>query len=78
MDGGGDLARSKQDWKEVYKAAMVESDPSKLFQRISDALTAILQRVDEARENTHDSERQILTDAAQSLCLLQQLLERKR
>ena len=78
MDGGGNLARSKQDWKEVYKAAMMERDPNKLFHRISDALTAILQRVDEARENPHDSERQILTDAAQSLCLLQQLLKRKR
>ena len=43
-----DRARStryvKQDWEKLYRAAVLESDRSKLLQRIEDAEAAILER----------------------------------
>jgi hypothetical protein len=43
-----DPARStrdvKQDWERLYRAAVIESDRSKLLQRIKDAEAAILER----------------------------------
>jgi hypothetical protein len=43
-----DHARSaryvKQDWEKLYRAAVLESDRSKLLQRIKDAEAAILER----------------------------------
>jgi hypothetical protein len=77
MSGGGDEA-GRTDWKEAYKAAMVERDSSKLSQLISDALIAVTERVHATRETPHDPERQMLSDAAQSLHLLQQLHQRRR
>jgi hypothetical protein len=34
----------KQDWERLYRAAIIESDRSKLLQRVEDAETAILER----------------------------------
>ena len=34
----------KQDWEKLYRAALLESDPSKLLQRIEDAEAAINER----------------------------------
>jgi hypothetical protein len=34
----------KQDWERLYRAAVIESDRSKLLQRIKDAEAAILER----------------------------------
>jgi hypothetical protein len=34
----------KQDWEKLYRAAIIESDRSKLLQRIEDAEAAILER----------------------------------
>jgi hypothetical protein len=34
----------KHDWKKSYRAAILESDPSKLPRRIADARAAILER----------------------------------
>jgi hypothetical protein len=34
----------KQDWEKLYRAAVLESDRSKLLQRIEDAEAAILER----------------------------------
>ena len=42
---GGQSARSvKQDWEKLYRAAVLESDRSKLLQRIKDAEAAIRER----------------------------------
>jgi len=72
------MSEDKPDWKAVYKAAMTERDTIKLRQRIKEALTAILERGEETRANPSDPERQMLSDALQSLLLLQQLHDRKR
>jgi hypothetical protein len=34
----------KQDWEKLYRAALIESDRSKLLQRVEDADAAILER----------------------------------
>jgi hypothetical protein len=34
----------KQDWEKLYRAAVLESDPSKFLQRIEDAEAAIIER----------------------------------
>ena len=34
----------KQDWEKLYRAAIIESDRSKLLQRLEDADAAILER----------------------------------
>ncbi len=34
----------KQDWEKLYRAAIIESDRSKLLQRVEDAEAAILER----------------------------------
>jgi hypothetical protein len=34
----------KQDWEKLYRAAIIESDRSKLLQRVKDADAAILER----------------------------------
>jgi len=34
----------KQDWEKLYRAAIIESDRSKLLQRVEDADAAILER----------------------------------
>ena len=34
----------KQDWEKLYRAAVLESDRSKLLQRVEDAEVAILER----------------------------------
>ena len=35
------------DWKELYQLAVIELDPAKLSDRISDARNAILDRIQE-------------------------------
>jgi len=39
------------DWKQLYQLAFVELDPVKLPQRISDARTAILNRIEDSLKN---------------------------
>ncbi len=74
--GGNDDTRSaheaKQDWKKLYRAAILESDQSKLTQRINDAQNAILDRsVSVAREPaSHGKEQDALTRALHMLRLL--------
>jgi hypothetical protein len=60
------------DWIKLYELAFVESDPTILPQRISEARNAILDRIEE----THTSscpyeERQQLTDALNALRAIQ-------
>ena len=40
------------NWRELYKAAILELDPSKLSQRIADAETAVIQRQRELFQDT--------------------------
>ena len=46
----------KQDWEKLYRAAIIESDRSKLLQRVEDAEAAILKRSPKAPANSEKEE----------------------
>jgi len=66
------------DWKDLYQMAVVELDPAKLTNRITDARNAILDRIQETISvAAHYQERQELTDSLNGLRVLQQEYERR-
>jgi hypothetical protein len=61
------------DWKEIYRLAVVETDPAKRSRRISEARNSIFDRLEESSSKPgHPDERQELTDALNGLRVLQQ------
>jgi len=61
------------DWKDLYQLAVIELDPAKLTNRITDARNAILDRIQETISvAAHYQERQELTDALNGLRVLRQ------
>jgi hypothetical protein len=68
-----DGAATHSDWKELYRLAVLETDPVKLPRRISNARDAILNRIQENLTKHRDChEHQQLTDAVNGLHVLQQ------
>ena len=66
------------DWKDLYQQAVVELDPAKLTNRITDARNAILDRIQETISVAATyQERQELTDALNGLRVLRQEYERR-
>jgi hypothetical protein len=67
-----------QDWKDLFHAALVELDETKLLSRIATARNAIAQRTEElSSQLDHRQEKTELTDALNSLRTLQ-TITRKR
>ena len=62
-------------WQALYRAALVESDPTKLNGRIEAARRSIRQRLEQIEDSGDTRERQQLDDA---LYALQTLSARKR
>ena len=62
----------KQDWEKLYRAAIIESDRSKLLQRVKDAEAAILERSRSLSKSPANSEREqeAITRALYILSLL--------
>jgi hypothetical protein len=62
----------KQDWEKLYRAAIIESDRSKLLQRVEDADTAILERSRRLSKSPANSgkEQEAITQALHILSLL--------
>jgi hypothetical protein len=71
------MIRSSQsgncDWKPLYKAALLETDLSKLPQRISAARSAILDRIEESFTHSLLGEHRAMDDALRNLRRLAQL-----
>ena len=66
------------DWKDLYQLAVIELDPAKLSNRITDARNAIFERIQETISvAAHYQERQELTDALNGLRVLRQEHERR-
>lgn len=65
------------DWKQLYQLAFVELDPVKLPQRIADAHTAILNRIEDTLKNPGLGEQQMLNDALNGLRVLRQEYDRR-
>jgi hypothetical protein len=64
----------KQDWERLYRAAVFESEPSKLLPRIKDAEAAILERFESLSvwPGNHGREQDALTRAQHILGMLRQ------
>jgi hypothetical protein len=64
----------KQDWEKLYRAAVLESDPSKLLQRIEDAEAAIIERSRSLSKppGNNRKEQDAITRALHILSLLRQ------
>jgi hypothetical protein len=68
-----DGAPRPPDWRDLYQLAVIELDPAKLTQRISEARGVILDRIQETlAKPSHYDERQQLSDALNGLRVLQQ------
>jgi hypothetical protein len=61
------------DWKPLYKAALLETDVTKLPQRITAARTAILNRIEESFTHSLLGEHRAMDDALRNLRRLAQL-----
>ena len=64
---------AKRHWEKLYRSAILESDQTKLAQRINDARSAILDRyLSFAKEPAPGKEQDALTRALRMLALLEQ------
>ena len=73
--GARTLNNSKcQDWEKLYRAALLESDRSKLLQRIENAEAAILERSRSLSKSpgNHEKEQGVITRALHILSLLRE------
>jgi len=68
------LANALQDWRQLVEAAIFETSPEGLSERIQDAQDAIMDRIEHLFPAAGPSERQALTNALNSLRELQRLL----
>lgn len=59
--------RPKQDWKLLYDAALHETDPRKLPERIATAQNAILNRIEESMRSPAFGEHCAMNDALRNL-----------
>jgi hypothetical protein len=64
----------KQDWEKLYRAAVLESDRSKLLQRIEDAEAAMLERSRRLSKppSSNGKEQDAITRARHILSLLRE------
>ncbi len=54
-------------WKPLYEAALLETDTTKLPQRIAAARNAILDRIEESLRNSLPAEHRVMNDALRKL-----------
>ncbi len=69
----------KEKWIKLYKAALLESDPSLLSGRIADARANITQRLERLRHfpHSHKGERRTIEETLNSLQLLERRIAEK-
>jgi hypothetical protein len=63
-------------WKQRYRAAILESDPAKLLQRIAEARSAVLDRIEDGFSKPSDGEQLAQRDALETLSTLRKIAER--
>ncbi|SPF41909.1 hypothetical protein SBA1_400054 [Candidatus Sulfotelmatobacter kueseliae] len=70
----------RQDWEKLYRAAILESDRSKLLQRIGDAEAAILERSRSSSKppDNNGKERDAITRALHILSLLREAWQQQQ
>jgi hypothetical protein len=60
-------------WKQLYAAAMLELDDTKLPERIAEARAAMLDRAEDSLANSSGEERRTLNDALRILRVLEEI-----
>lgn len=58
-------------WKELYQTAFLETDPTRIRQRIIEARTAVLDRIEDLLRSSACAENQALNDALKALSALE-------
>jgi hypothetical protein len=51
-----DIARTRPDWRQLCQEALFEVDPVKLLERIADARSAMLDRIEDGFTRSQDDE----------------------
>jgi inhibitor of KinA sporulation pathway (predicted exonuclease) len=69
---------SSPDWKPLYEAALLETDASKLRERIMTARSAIFDRIEESFTRPQPAEHRALDDALRTLRRLSEIIADKR
>ena len=63
-------------WKQRYQAAILELDSAKLLQRIAEARSAVLDRIEDGFSKPSDGEQLAQRDALETLSTLRKIAER--
>jgi len=69
--------QAASDWKPLYEAVLLETDGSKLPERITIARTAILDRIEESLTSPLPSEHRAMDDALRNLRRLAEVMAAK-
>jgi hypothetical protein len=70
-------AHSVLDWRQLYQAALFETNPVKLLERIAHARNAVLDRIEDSHTKPLHGEERDLRDALTSLDSLRRITERQ-
>jgi hypothetical protein len=68
------LFAPESDWEPLYEAALLETDRSKLPERISVARNAILDRIEQTLRNPSPAEHRVMNDALRNLRRLAEIM----
>jgi hypothetical protein len=71
---GNDAALT--EWRQLCQAAFVEPDPARLIERIAEARSAVLDRIEDGFSRSPQGEQLELRDALQTLSSLHRMAER--
>jgi hypothetical protein len=64
-------------WKQRYQAAILEPDPAKLLQRIAEARSAVLDRIEDGFSKPSNGEQLAQRDALETLTTLRKIAEKE-
>ena len=71
-----DILSNDAAWRKLFHAALCESDPQRLVQRIAAASSAVIDHIDSGFPNLSSAERLALHDALDMLVSLQDMANR--
>ncbi len=70
-------AHDAQQWRQLCEAAVLELDPAKLLQRIAEASSAVVDRIEDTPSKPSHGEQLALFDFLATLAVLRTIAERQ-
>jgi hypothetical protein len=70
-------AHDAQQWRQLCEAAVLELDPAKLLQRIAEARSAVVDRIEDTPSKPSHGEQLALCDFLATLAVLRTIAERQ-